>query len=165
MKALYLSAAMAGISALLAVAPANAQTQQVPGGGVLPPPILQPGSGSLYPGSGSLYPNPNPPQAGTGSTRSGVHRGPRRGFNGGVVLFEEPEVIHDVVVVHDQAAEQPAPPPPPPLPRKPYVLGRSYSSLPGGCLKMIVGGASYFQCSGEWYRQVGAAEYEAVEMP
>ena len=85
-------------------------------------------------------------------------------FNGGFILVEreyvpvvEREVVREVTV-----AEPPAAAPPPP--RKPYVIGRNYSSLPGGCMKIIEDGASYFYCSGEWYRQVGA-QYLAVAMP
>ena len=73
----------------------------------------------------------------------------------------EREVVREVPVVVE-------PPPPPSPPRKPYVLGRSYASLPGGCMKMIEGAASYYLCSGEWYRQVGSgrsATYKAVAQP
>ena len=73
----------------------------------------------------------------------------------------EREVVREVPVV-----VEPAPPPPPP--REPYVIGKSYASLPGGCMKMIEEGASYYLCSGEWYRQVGggsAAKYRAVAQP
>ena len=68
-----------------------------------------------------------------------------------------------------------SPPPPPaavPLPqgggakeRKPYVIGASYDSLPGSCMKLIEEGVSFYYCSGEWYRQVGegrGATYRAV---
>ncbi len=75
----------------------------------------------------------------------------------------EPQVIVEREVVHDVA---PAEPPPPP--RKPYVVGRSYDRLPGGCMKMIERGTSYFQCSGEWYRQSGGGSggpYIAVARP
>ena len=68
------------------------------------------------------------------------------------------EVVREVPVVVE-------PPPPPPPPREPYVIGKSYTSLPSGCMKMIEDGASYFLCSGEWYRQVGsgsAVKYKAV---
>jgi hypothetical protein len=108
-----------------------------------------------------LYPTPIPSQ---GGARGGFHRGLHHGLGGGFVLFEEPEVVHDVVVVHDVAAEPPAPPPPPPKPREPWVLGRTYGALPGGCMKMIAGGASYYQCSGDWYRKV-AGGYRAVARP
>ncbi len=70
----------------------------------------------------------------------------------------EREVVREVPVVVE-------PPPPPPPPREPYVIGKSYSSLPSGCMKMIEDGASYYVCSGEWYRQVGsgsAVKYKAV---
>jgi hypothetical protein len=81
----------------------------------------------------------------------------------------EPQVIVEREVVHDAApAAPPVPAEPPPPPRKPYVLGRSYDRLPGGCMKMIERGTSYFQCSGEWYRQVGggsAGPYIAVARP
>jgi hypothetical protein len=74
----------------------------------------------------------------------------------------EKEVVREVPVA--------APPPPPaPPPREPYAVGKSYASLPsGGCMKMIADGASYYLCSGEWYRQVGsgsAAKYMAVAQP
>jgi hypothetical protein len=141
---------------ICASAGALAQTGTV--GGVLPPPI--PG-----PGSGSLYPTPIPPQ---GSVRGvtgvpGFHRFHRGTNGGGFIYYEEPEYVPVVVeqVVHDEPA---APPPPAPAPRKPYVLGRIYDSLPGGCLKLLQDGASYYHCSGEWYRQVGS-EYKAVRMP
>ena len=90
----------------------------------------------------------------------GFHQ--HRGFHGGIILYNEREVVHDVVVVHDQPPE---PPPPPPPPRQRWVLGRSYSSLPGGCLKMLMGSGAFFDCSGEWYRQVGALQYKAVSAP
>jgi hypothetical protein len=70
----------------------------------------------------------------------------------------EREVVREVPVV----VEPKSPPPPP---REPYVIGKSYSSLPSGCMKMIEDGASYYLCSGEWYRQVGsgsAVKYKAV---
>ena len=55
------------------------------------------------------------------------------------------------------------------LPRKPYVIGGTYASLPPqGCMKLIEDGASYYFCSGEWYRQLGAgrgAKYRAVARP
>jgi hypothetical protein len=73
-----------------------------------------------------------------------------------------PVIIEREVVVREVAA--PAPPAPPP-PRKPFVIGRSYAALPGGCMKMIEGGASYYYCGGgEWYRLVGK-QYRAVAQP
>jgi hypothetical protein len=44
------------------------------------------------------------------------------------------------------------------------VIGRTYKSLPGACLKMVQAGGSYFHCSVGWFRQVGAL-YRAVPMP
>jgi hypothetical protein len=82
------------------------------------------------------------------------------GDNETVVI--EREVVREVPV----AAPAPAAPPPP---RKPYVLGASYDSLPpGGCMKLIEGTAAYYHCGGEWYREVRAgnvAMYKAVAAP
>ena len=162
MKALCLRAAARAVSALIVVAPASALAQEMPVGGVRGSTPQQPGSGSLFPGNGSLYPTPlSPPD----SIAPPPQSPPPRPAWQRLIFFEEPEVVHDVVVMHDQPAEPPAPPPPPSPPREPYALGRSYGSLPGGCMKMIASGASYFQCSGEWYRQVGARRYIGVEMP
>ena len=79
--------------------------------------------------------------------------------------FVEREVVHHVTereIVHEVPVEV-APPPPP---RAGFVVGRSYDSLPGGgCMKMIDSGATFFNCSGEWYREVGSRQYKAVESP
>ena len=109
------------------------------------------------PGGGRPWLPPPPPQGQMNGT-----------FNGGVIFVEreyvpvvEREVVREVTV-----AEPPAAAPPPP--RKPYVIGRNYSSLPGACMKIIEDGAQYYYCSGEWYRQVGtgsAAQYKAVAQP
>jgi hypothetical protein len=111
MNALRLSAA--AMAALIAVVPAGVHAQVLPGGGL---------AGPLYPqpGSGSLYPTPIPPQGSVRGSRDGFHRGFRHGFGGTVFIYAEPEVVHDVVVVHDTPAPQPAAapvPPPPPPPR------------------------------------------------
>jgi len=168
MKALRLVPAAIGglIGALIGVAPASAPAQQQ--SIVVSPPMAQPGGGALFPSGGSLFPTPMPPQNGgrgsRGDLRGGLHGGGReRGFigGGGVIFYEEPQVVHDVVVVHDQPEP---PPPPPPPPRDPYVVGRTYRSLPGSCLKMIQGSGSYFHCGEGWYRQVGSL-YRAVGMP
>ena len=85
-----------------------------------------------------------------------------RGGFGGVWVVERdvPVIVEREVVVREvQAPAEPALPP-----RDPYVIGKSYASLPGGCMKMIEPGASYYWCSGEWYRQVGK-EYRAVRQP
>jgi hypothetical protein len=92
------------------------------------------------------------------------HGGMHRFRRGGLFIIEEPDVVVEREVVLEEAAP-PAPPPPPPPPRKPYVIGRTYSSLPGGCMKLIERGASYYQCSGEWYRQVAPGRYLAVRGP
>ena len=130
-----------GMSALLALGPANA------------------GSAWMPPRS-----PPTPQQLGG---MNGFHGGFHDGFVGGFFpgYYIEREVVHDVVVVHDQPVETVAPPEPPPPPRKPWVMGKSYSSLPSGCMKMIEDGISYFHCSGEWYREVGRGQYKAVSAP
>jgi hypothetical protein len=77
----------------------------------------------------------------------------------GPVIIER-EVVREVPVVVE--------PKPPAPPREPYKIGASYASLPGGCMKLIEDGASYYLCSGEWYRQVGggsAVKYKAVARP
>lgn len=111
------------------------------------------------PGHGSLFPTPIPPQTGMPGARDGRHHRSGNVF----ILTDEPEVVHDVVVVHDEAA---APPPPaaPAPPHEPYVIGRTYRSLPGHCLKLVQGGGSFFHCSEGWYRQVGSL-YRAVPAP
>jgi hypothetical protein len=106
---------------------------------------------------------PPPPQSVIhGTFDGGFHH--RFHGGGGFLLVPETEVVHDVVVVHDQPAEPPAPAPPP-EPKEPWVMGRTYASLPGGCMKMVEMAASYFYCGGDWYRQVGARSYKAVGKP
>jgi hypothetical protein len=56
--------------------------------------------------------------------------------------------------------DKPAAPETPP-PREPYVIGKSYSSLPGGCMKLIEELVAYYYCDGDWYRQQGS-QYQAV---
>ena len=94
------------------------------------------------------------------------HRGRHhRTFFPGFILVERevPVVIEREVVVREVAPA--ALPPPPPAPRKPFVVGQSYASLPGGCMKMIEGAASYYYCGGgEWYRPVGK-QYRAIARP
>ena len=155
MKTFRLAVPLA-ISAL--ALPVGAQTLP---GGVLPGPLFpQPGSGSLYPSNGSLFPNSSMPQQ---HGNFGGGHGHGHGFGtGGFFYYEEPYVVHDVEVIHDQAPE---PPPPPPPPRQRWVLGKSYDALPGGCLKMLTPGGSFFDCSGEWYLQTGNAKYKAVAQP
>jgi hypothetical protein len=74
-----------------------------------------------------------------------------------VPVIVEKEVVREVPV--------PVAPVPPPVPRKPYVIGASYASLPPSCMKMIEEGVSFYYCDGDWYRQVGSGRsttYRAV---
>jgi hypothetical protein len=107
------------------------------------------------------------PRGPTLNHRGGMHG--NHGFFAPVFFVEqqapvviEREVVREVPVVVE------APPPKPP-PREPYVIGKSYATLPpSGCMKMIEGGVSHYLCSGEWYRQVGsggAVMYKAVAQP
>ena len=93
------------------------------------------------------------------------------GFGGVFIVEREVPVIVEREVVREVAV---TPPPTPPRQgegskRKPYVVGGTYASLPGGCMKMIEDGASYYFCGGgEWYRQLGdgsGAKYRAVARP
>ena len=153
MKGLHLLALNATFSALLifAATQADARPSAMGGGyGTLPP-----NYGSLPPNYGQI-PSIRPP--GHGGHRP--HRG--RFLNGGVWVVERevPVYIEREVVVR----EVPAEPAPAPEPREPYVIGKSYASLPGGCMKMIDQGVSYYGCGGEWYRQ-SDDKYLAVKAP
>ena len=140
MKAIRLAAVSVAICTALVPAPAQSDAGQ-PGGGLVvspPPPAAQPG-------------------------RFG-------GFNGGFFFYEREyvPVVVQQVVRDEKPADPPAAAAPAPSPRKPYVIGRTYSSLPGGCLKLIEDGVSYFQCNGQWYREVkgeGDTMYRAVARP
>jgi len=95
------------------------------------------------------------------------------GFHGGVFIVErqvpvivEREVVREVKVADSGTLNRDVPK----SPRKPYVIGTTYPSLPPqGCMKLIEDGASYYYCSGEeWYRQLGdgrGAQYRAVARP
>jgi hypothetical protein len=93
--------------------------------------------------------------------------------HGGVWIFErEVPVVVEKEVVRDAGPPPPLAPASGPPPRsgedkrKPYVIGASYASLPGGCMKLIEEGVSFYYCSGDWYRQVGegrSASYKAVQ--
>ena len=88
----------------------------------------------------------------------------RGGFSGFWVEDRDPVVI-EREVVHEVPVAVPAAEPAPP-PREAYVIGKTYASLPGSCMKLIEEGVSFYYCSGEWYRQVGegrAAMYRAVK--
>ena len=95
------------------------------------------------------------------------HGGFRGGHGFNVQFFWDDREV--VVVEREVVREVPAAPPPPPEPpappRKPFVIGSTYASLPGGCMKLIEGGASYYYCSGDWYRQLGRDQYRAVAQP
>jgi hypothetical protein len=91
------------------------------------------------------------------------------GHGGGVWILRQAQdervIVVEREVVREKPAAAPATPAPPASPRKPYVIGASYASLPGGCMKWIEGGASYYYCGGgEWYRQLGK-QYRAVARP
>jgi len=137
-----------GLAALAAVGPVGAveadALQQSPAFGARSAP-----AGSEH-GSGGRW-----------GGRHGRHHG---GYYPGLNFVERPvPVIVEREVVREVVKEVAAEPPPPP--RKPYVLGASYASLPGGCMKMIEGSASYYYCGGgEWYRPVGK-QYRAVREP
>jgi hypothetical protein len=100
------------------------------------------------------------------------------GFHGNGVLRRAQD--ERVLIVEREVpviVEAPPPPAAVPLPeqaqggakapaRKPYVIGSTYASLPGSCMKLIDEGISYYFCGGgEWYRQTGSgrsARYQAV---
>jgi hypothetical protein len=115
--------------------------------------VLAAASTTAQPSPVGVISNPPPP-----------HHGGMHGFHRPFIIVERETVIEREV--EPKPPPPPAPTPPPPPPRKPYVIGRSYASLPGGCMKMIERGAAYFLCSGEWYRKVGGgAQYKAVAKP
>lgn len=89
------------------------------------------------------------------------------------VYITERVVVQNAAPPAEAKAEEPKPAEPPPAapapapaepPRKPYAVGETYVSLPGGCMKLIDAGVSYYNCGGEWYRQVGS-QYKAVSQP
>ena len=138
MKAFFLMAVCAAMAAL----PIAADAQQRAGGG----------------GPRNNFHNP--------SNHFSWERG--HGFHGGFgnVWVVEREV--PVIVEREVVREVPAAAVAVAAPRKPYVIGGTYASLPGGCMKLIDEGVSYFLCSGEWYRQLGdgrSAKYKAVGKP
>ena len=96
-----------------------------------------------------------------GGHRGGLHGG--FGFGGVWVVERDYPVVVEREIIREVPVVVEAPPPPPP-PRDPYVVGKSYASLPGGCMKIVEPGVSHFYCSGEWYRQVGS-QYRAVQRP
>lgn len=146
MKTIPFVTATIALAALLAFAAPSAEAQGRPVGGG--PRIILPSHSNHF-------------------SREGKHGG-FHGVGGGVFVIErEVPVIVEKEVVREKPAESVAAAAPEP-PMKPYVLGRNYGSLPGACMKMIEGGASYYYCSGEWYRQVREGRsplYKAVARP
>ena len=99
-----------------------------------------------------------------GLNGDGLHRGFHHGFGNGVWVIERDPVVIEREVIREVPVAVPAAEPAP-APREPYVIGKSYASLPGGCMKLIDEGVSYYLCSGEWYQQVGtgrSSQYKAV---
>ena len=159
MKLFLLAASMATPSLLIfsaAAADAQQRTSAMGGGyGTIPPSY-----GSLPPNYGNL-PSARPPGH---VGRPGRFHG--RGFLGGGVWVVEREV--PVYIEREIIREVPIEPPPPPKPREPFVIGKSYASLPGGCMKMIEEGAAYYYCDGDWYQEFGwgrDAKYKGVAQP
>lgn len=138
--------------ALSLLAGSMAGAQVLPNGNIAPPLYPQPGSGGLYP---TPIPQQNVPR---GPDRGGH---PQQGYAYPYYYEREYVPVYEREVIREVPAPAPEPPPPP---RKAYALGEMYDSLPGGCMKMIQGGGAYYNCSGDWYRQVGS-RYQAVRMP
>ena len=95
--------------------------------------------------------------------RHGFHRG----FGGVWVVEREVPVVIEREVVREKPAE-PVAVAAPASPRKPYVIGSTYASLPPqGCMKLIDDGVSYYYCGGDWYRQLGGrgGRFKAVAKP
>ena len=139
MKRLHLLALTAAMAALTIFAAAEADAQRRPGVTI------------------SGWSNPVPPRQG-----GGMH-GRHHAFPIFIVEREPPVIIEREVVVREVPVIV-EPPPPPPPPRPAHVIGRTYASLPGACMKLIEDGAYFYLCNGEWYRQVGK-QYKAVAPP
>jgi hypothetical protein len=138
MKRIHLMAMCAATAGLASVA--DAQSRPVGGG----PRITFPSQSNLF----------------SWERGHGFHGG----FGGGVWIVERevPVVVKVETPAPPPSAKSDGPPPRSGEERKPYVIGASYASLPGGCMKMIEEGASYYYCGGgEWYKQTGKL-YRAV---
>jgi len=120
-------------------------------------------------------PPPPPAQGHAGSHDGhGDGHGGHDGHGGrglhGRVIFVEPVYNYPP---ERQAGSDDLPPAPPPAaalqrqpPREPFVIGRTYRTLPpNGCLKLLTRGTIYYGCSGDWYRALGVARYVAVAQP
>ena len=146
MKAPHLLAFGAAAAVMLSAA-SGAEAQQRPIGG---------GPRNWIPGNGGGMQGMH--------GRHGIHG--RGGFF--LPLFWD-DRDHPVIIEKEVVKEAPVAAPPPaaaPPKRESYAIGKSYDSLPPqGCMKLIENGASYYLCSGEWYRQIGsgsAVKYKAV---
>ncbi len=162
------------MAATLTVA-ANADAQQQPAGGP---------RNNFHGHSNSSLTSAMPPACRNGCfswERGHGFRGLRQAQDERILVVER-EV--PVIVEREVVREVVTPPPTPvsgsdrlgdgPLPgtpqgegskRKPYAIGSSYASLPGGCMKMIDEGVSFYYCGGgEWYKQAGKL-YRAVAKP
>ena len=76
---------------------------------------------------------------------------PRHGGFHGFPMYwpvEQETVIIEREVIREVPAEPAPAPVPPPPPRKPYAIGESYDSLPGGCMKLIEDGQSFYLAAG-----------------
>src|SRR5690348_10644343 len=108
---------------------------------------LAPSAAGAVPFPGNFPVAPPPPQPGMFGHHH-FHGG------GGLLIIEEPPLVVEREVIREVPVAVPVAPPPPPPPPRRFVIGRTYSSLPDGCMKMIERGISFFQCSGDWYRRV-----------
>jgi hypothetical protein len=122
--------------------------------------VSAPCAAQSRPVSGGLrLPVPPPPPIGVFNSH--------HGFPGVWVVERQVPVIVEKEVVREVAVTPPSFPPHQGegSKRKPYVIGASYASLPGGCMKLIEQGVSFYYCSGDWYREVRAGRsplYKAV---
>ena len=155
MKGFHLLALNAVLSAMLILAASQTEAQDRPAG------------------SGPRNPIPSGGGQTGGQMGSGGHAGVGSGSNFGrervndIFLVEE-QVVQVVAPQEEEEAKPAAPPASPPAAepekREPYAVGKSYSSLPPGCMKMIQGAALFYLCGGDWYQKVDG-QYLAVAQP
>ena len=162
MKPLHLLSTSAALSALLLVAAALTSAQQRPIGVNGITPIVNGGEFG-WKNLPRRFDNGGRFDHGGRFGRGRFHGG-GFGFGGGTIYVErEVPVYIEREVVREVPVEVPVEPE---KPREPYVIGKSYASLPGSCMKMIEDGASYYYCDGEWYQETGwgrDAKYKAVK--
>ena len=111
------------------------------------------------------WPNgfPTAPPPGQGGMHG--HHGLGRG---GILIIEQPPVIVEREVVREVPVAAPAPPAPRLHRRRasPMCWGGRTPRCRSPCMKLVERGAAYFQCSGKWYRSMGAdGPYRAVARP